>query len=113
MDSTLRRTRGSLTSIVEPDTEVGERDLLSRIAARDSAAMRDFYFHYHRRVARFVARITSRRELVEEIVNDAFLIVWRRAAEFRGDSRVSTWVMGIAWRHGLTSIRRERRLAAY
>ena len=98
--------------MVEPATDGDERNLLSRIAARDREAMRDFYFLYHRRLARFIARITARRELVEDTVNEAYETVWQRAAEFRGDSRVSTWVMGIVWRQVLTSIRHERRLAA-
>jgi RNA polymerase sigma-70 factor (ECF subfamily) len=110
MHSAPRRTRDIEASIVEPVTDGHERDLLSRIAARDREAMRDFYFIYHRRLARFIARITARRELVDDTVNEAFGTVWQRAAEFRGDSRVSTWVMGIVWQ-GLTSIRRERRFA--
>jgi len=32
--------------------------------------------------------------------------VWRKAPEFRGDSRVSTWIMGIAWRCALKALRR-------
>lgn len=100
-------------SIAEPVGEAVERELIARLAARDRDAMRDFFLLYQRRLERFLARVTSRRELVEEIVNDTLLVVWRRAAEFRGSSRVSTWVMGIAWRHGLKSCQRERRLAAY
>jgi len=99
--------------MVERASDRDERDLLSRIAARDREAMRDFYFLYHGRLARLIARITARRDLVEDIVNEAFGIIWQRAAEFPGDSRVSTWVMGIAWRHGRTSMRRHRRLASH
>jgi RNA polymerase sigma-70 factor, ECF subfamily len=113
MDAGRQCTQERDRSIVEPATDARERELLSRVAARDRDAMRDFFLLYHRRLTRFLARVTSRRELVEEIVNDTLLIVWQRAAEFRGGSRVSTWVMGIAWRHGLKSCRRERRLAAY
>jgi RNA polymerase sigma-70 factor (ECF subfamily) len=94
-------------------TDVEERELLGRVANRDTEAMREFYLLYHRRLARFLARVTRRRELVEEIVNDTLLIVWQRAADFRGHSRVSTWVMGIAWRRGMKSLRREQRTAAY
>jgi RNA polymerase sigma-70 factor (ECF subfamily) len=113
MDSALRRAQESVTSNVEPIADVDERALLSRIAARDLEAMRDFYLLYQRRLVRFLSRITTRHELIDEIVNEALLIVWQKAGQFRGGSRVSTWVMGIAWRHGLTSVRRERRLAAY
>ena len=33
--------------------------------------------------------------MVQEIVNDTLFIVWQQAAQFRGGSRVSTWIMGI------------------
>ena len=112
MDSALRSPRESVASIVESDTEADERYLLTRIAARDLEAMRAFYLAYHRRLTRFVARIETRCERIEHAVDDAFMIVWQRAAEFRGESRVCTWVMAIAWRHGLASLRRERRPAA-
>jgi RNA polymerase sigma-70 factor (ECF subfamily) len=113
MEAAPGRTREAVMSIVEPVMDADERDLLARMVARDRDAMRDFHQLYHRRLARFLTKITSRRELIDEIVNDTLLIVWQRAAEFRGSSRVSTWVFGIAWRHGLKSCRRERRLAAY
>jgi RNA polymerase sigma-70 factor (ECF subfamily) len=79
--------------------------LLVRIAARDSAAMRELYLLYHRRLARFLMRITTKYDLAEEIINDTFWVVWQRAGDFRGASRVSTWILGIAYRRGLKSLR--------
>ena len=35
--------------------------------------------------------------------------MWEKAADFRGDSRVSTWIMGIAYRRGLNLLRAEYR----
>ncbi|MBS0365071.1 MAG: sigma-70 family RNA polymerase sigma factor [Proteobacteria bacterium] len=83
-----------------------ERALLGRIATRDTAAMKELYQGYHRRLARFLMRVTSRYELAEEVINDTFLIVWQKAADFRGDSQVSTWIMGIAYRRALKALRR-------
>jgi RNA polymerase sigma-70 factor (ECF subfamily) len=62
--------------------------------------------HYHRRLARFLMRLTHRREDAEEIINDTLWIVWQRAADFRDASQVSTWIMGIAYRRALNMIRR-------
>ena len=90
-------------------SDARERELLARIAARDRQAMREFYLIYHRRLARFLSRLTSRYEVVEEIINDTLVVVWQKAADFRGDSRVSTWIIGIAYRRGLKSLRAERR----
>lgn len=85
--------------------EERERVLLTRIAGRDGAAMKELYLLYHRRLARFLMRLTTRYELAEEIINDTFWVVWQHAGDFRGASRVSTWILGIAYRRGLKTLR--------
>ena len=86
-------------------TEERERALLRRIAGQDSAAMKELYLLYHRRLARFLMRLTTRYDLAEEIINDTFWVVWQHAGDFRGASRVSTWILGIAYRRGLKTLR--------
>jgi RNA polymerase sigma-70 factor (ECF subfamily) len=86
-------------------TDQRERALLARIAQQDSAAMKELYLLYHRRLARFLMRLTSRYDLAEEIINDTFWVVWQHAGDFRGASRVSTWILGIAYRRGLKTLR--------
>src|SRR5450755_1756094 len=83
-----------------------ERELLRRISAGDRDAFRDLYLRYHRRLARFLTRLLHRYADAEEIINDTLWIVWQRAGEFRNASRVSTWIMGIAYRRALNMIRR-------
>ena len=83
-----------------------ERALLARIAEGDRDAFRDLYLRYHRRLGRFLSRVTRGREDAEEVINDTLWIVWQRAGEFRNASRVSTWIMGIAYRRALKLIRR-------
>src|SRR3546814_535718 len=36
---------------------------------------------------------------------DCFWIAWQKSGSFHGDSRVSTWIMGIAYRCGLKALR--------
>lgn len=81
-----------------------ERDdghLLGQIADGDRAAFRVLYERYYRRLFHFIYRITGQVELTEEALNDAMLVVWRSAGSFGGRSRVSTWVLGIAYRRAL------------
>ncbi len=82
-----------------------DRALVQRIAARDRTALEELYNLYHRRLARFLTRVTSRYELAEEIINDTLWIVWQGAADFRGGSQVSTWIVGIAYRRALATLR--------
>ncbi|MDI3259401.1 MAG: sigma-70 family RNA polymerase sigma factor [Sinobacteraceae bacterium] len=91
----------------EAGRETRERAWLARAAAGDRQAFEALYCEYHRRLWRFLARVSNSRELMEEAINDTFWIVWRKAGEFRGDSRVSTWIMGIAYRCALKTLRRD------
>jgi RNA polymerase sigma-70 factor, ECF subfamily len=83
-----------------------DRELLRLVAAQDSRALEHLYLEYHRRLLQFLSRLSSQRDALEEAINDTFWIVWRKAQDFRGDSRVSTWIMGIAWRCALKALRR-------
>ena len=83
-----------------------ERSLLRRINRADRDAFHELYMHYHGRLARFLSRVTRDQGDLEEIINDALLIVWQQAGSFRGASRVSTWIFGIAYRCALKSVRK-------
>lgn len=69
--------------------------LLKRVSEGDKSALAALYREYHRRLVRFLGRFTRRDDVIEEVINDTFMIVWQKAGEFRGQSRVSTWLMGI------------------
>jgi RNA polymerase sigma-70 factor (ECF subfamily) len=84
-----------------------DRALLQRMAAGDRDALSTLYRDYHGRLCRFLSRLTRRPDVIEEVVNDCFWIAWQHAGQFRGDARVSTWLMGIAYRCGLKALRRQ------
>src|SRR5262249_25136152 len=85
---------------------VDDHELLQRVSRGDRQAFEHLYITYHSRLVRFLVRFTRNRADLEEIINDALLIVWRQAGSFRGASRVSTWIFGIAYRCALHSLRR-------
>jgi len=87
-----------------------ETELLRRIARADRAALTELYHAYHRRLARFLVRLTRRYDIAEEIINDTFWVVWCKAGEFRGDSQPSTWIMGIAYHKARNALRSSERL---
>ena len=89
--------------------ERDEQRLLTRIAAQDVAAFRALYLVYHKRVSRFLLRFVRHHELVEEIINDTMYVVWCTAKNFRGESQVSTWILGIAYRKALKLLRKGAR----
>jgi RNA polymerase sigma-70 factor (ECF subfamily) len=89
-----------------------DRELLLAVAAGNRRALEELYLGYHRRLARFLARVTPRYENVEEVINDTFMVVWQSAKDFRYASQVSTWIIGIAYRTALKSVRRQKNFAA-
>jgi RNA polymerase sigma-70 factor (ECF subfamily) len=93
-----------LPSGLPPRDDIREQQLLARVITQDRQAFEELYLSYHRRLTRFVMRLAPRYDIAEEVINDTFWIVWKKAAEFRGGSQVSTWIMGIAYRRALKAL---------
>ena len=84
---------------------MNEVALMGRIAAEDMAAFESLYGLYHPRLARFLLAMTRRPPLVEEILDDTMLVVWRKAHTYNPGAKVSTWIFGIAYRQALKALR--------
>lgn len=82
-----------------------EIELIHRVAARDGTAFETLYRGYHPRLKRFIERVTRRPQLVDEIVNDTMLVVWRKASSYNLRSGLSTWIFGIALRRALKALK--------
>ncbi len=80
--------------------------MLQQIIRRDRAAFTELYRSYHGRLARFLTRILPPQE-VQEVINDTLFTVWLKAADFRGQSLLSTWITGIAYRRALKALHRD------
>lgn len=86
-----------------------DRALIDRIARGDRAAFETFYHEHYHALLRFMCRITGQVDSAQEGVNDCMLVVWQRSASFGGRSKVSTWLMGIAYRKALRLLDSRRR----
>lgn len=82
---------------------------MRRIASKDRYAFELLYRSYYRRLTRFLEQTTRTPQLIDEILDDTMLVVWRKAPTFNGESRVSTWIFAIAYRRALKALERERR----
>ena len=105
----MKRHKGLIVRLMgtRPRAALEEREtpkdvqLLDRIAAHDVKAFEQLYRQYQPRLSRFLVNIVNRPQLVEEVLNDTMMAVWRTAANFRGASKVSTWIFAIAYRQGV------------
>jgi RNA polymerase sigma-70 factor (ECF subfamily) len=70
--------------------------LIASIAHGNQTAFRELHARYYHRITHFVRAATDRSDLVDEVANDTLWVVWQCAARFRGESKVSTWIMGIS-----------------
>jgi RNA polymerase sigma-70 factor (ECF subfamily) len=106
-----RRLDASSRDKLPKTSNHSDRLLIAAIAQRDQAAFTELHLRYHRRIARFVSASLPRCKAAEDIINDTLWIVWQNAGQFKGTSKVSTWIMGIAYHVGLKSLRKsEHRL---
>ena len=83
---------------------VDEYALLSRITDGDTAAFETFYKVYYPRLFRFILRMTQYPDGVEELIQETLLVVWEKTDHFNHESKISTWVFGIAYNKALKSI---------
>jgi RNA polymerase sigma-70 factor (ECF subfamily) len=71
--------------------------LVDRIARGDPAALGELYDRHGRVVFGVLYRLLGAAEPAEEVAQDAFHAVWRRAATYRPDrGSVRTWLLAIA-----------------
>lgn len=89
-----------------PATAAEQLALLARIQGGDERAFEELYRHFHSRLARFLINLTRRPQVVEEVLNDTMIAVWEKPASFRGASKLSTWIFGIAYRKAMKALRR-------
>jgi RNA polymerase sigma factor (sigma-70 family) len=80
--------------------------LVDRIRRRDLWAFEQLYKAHHGRMSRFLLNMLRRPQLVEEVLNDTMMVVWDKIGDFQGASKLSTWMFGIAYRQGLSALRR-------
>lgn len=73
-----------------------EQRFIERLKARDERAFIELVEAYEGRVFRLILRMLGRRDEAEDMAQEVFVQVFKAIAQFRGDSKLSTWVYRIA-----------------
>jgi RNA polymerase sigma-70 factor (ECF subfamily) len=81
------------------------QEYLGRIAQRDEKALRELHRLLGRRIYAFALNRLHDPDESEAIVSDTLYEIWKHPTRFRGESRFSTWVLGIARYKILTNLR--------
>jgi RNA polymerase sigma-70 factor (ECF subfamily) len=89
-----------------PDTLV---QLLDRVATEDAAALRALYDLTSSKLFGLALRILVKREWAEEVLQDAFVNIWRYAGDYKaGLSAPMTWMAAIVRNRALDYLRRQK-----
>jgi RNA polymerase sigma-70 factor (ECF subfamily) len=102
---------GCLTKFVAavptvPSDRARDRELLARVARGDVTALRSIYEQHATRAITIAYRILRNREEAEDVVQETFLEVWRRSAQFDpGRGGAVAWVVTIARSRAIDRLR--------
>lgn len=83
-------------------------DLMDRVARRDSEAFAALYQATSAKLYGIVLRILAQRALADEILQEVYVKIWQRAADFdRSRASPITWMATIARNRALDEVRRK------
>ncbi len=89
-----------------------DSQLVERICQQDNHAFEQLYYAYHERLYRFIWRLLKDKSLIEEALNDTMMTVWEKARSFKKQSKISTWIFGIAYRKAMETLRSNTKMKA-
>ena len=93
------------------DPSLTDAEMASRVAAGDQAAFRLLMRRHNQAMFRTARSILRDDAEAEDAVQEAYLHAYRRIADFRGDSKLSTWLLSIAVNEAIGRLRRRQRRA--
>jgi RNA polymerase sigma-70 factor (ECF subfamily) len=90
-------------------TDDADRAVLALVTAGQLDALQELYDRYRVIAYSIALRITADASLAEDVVQDAFLGVWRNAARYaEGRGSVKTWLLSIVHHRAVDAVRRRR-----
>ena len=81
--------------------------IAARLRARDPGIIEELISRYQERLRRYLIRITSDRELAEDVLQETWMRVLTRGSQFKGESQFTTWLYAVA-RNLVRDLRRRR-----
>jgi RNA polymerase sigma-70 factor (ECF subfamily) len=73
-----------------------ERALVARLKAGDPAAFEAVYEAYRRRLFTFLARLSRRRDVAEDLLDETWLRLVTAASRLADDTRLAPWLFTVA-----------------
>ena len=89
-------------------TGLTDTEIISHVLKGDQQVFAELVSRYQNYVFTLVIRFTENREDAEEVSQDVFVKAYRSLADFRGESKFSTWLFTIARTSSITFLRKKK-----
>lgn len=93
------------------DDKTPDSELVRRAAAQDHEAFRVLMRRHNQMLYRAARSILKNEAEAEDAVQEAYLQAYRAMGNFRGDAKVSTWLVRIAVNESITRLHKHSRRA--
>ena len=85
---------------------LADLDLLKACVPDNQPAFAALYQRYEKRVFHCLMTVVNDATLAEEILVEVMLAIWKGLTTFQGQSKVSTWIFGIAHHKAVDGLRK-------
>jgi RNA polymerase sigma factor (sigma-70 family) len=89
-------------------TGLGDNEIISRVLQGEQSAYAELVTRYQNYIFTLTLRMIKSREDAEEVAQDVFIKAYRSLADFRGESKFSTWLYTITNTTCITFLRKKK-----
>lgn len=93
------------------DKDISDLDIARRIATHDHDAFELLMRRYNQSLYRTARSILKDDAEAEDVLQDAYLLIYRGISNFRGDAKLSTWLTRIVVNEAIAKSRKSSRRA--
>ena len=86
--------------------DLTDSDLIKACIPNNEEAFVVLYQRYENRVFQYLMTIMNEATLAEETLVEVMLAIWKGLNSFKGQSKVSTWIFGIAHHKAVDALRK-------
>jgi RNA polymerase sigma factor (sigma-70 family) len=90
------------------NTAITDKELITQVLQGRQQAYAELVSRYQNLVFTIAYRMTNSREDAEELAQNTFIKAYRSLADYRGDSKFSTWLYTIVNSLGLSFLRKKK-----
>jgi RNA polymerase sigma-70 factor (ECF subfamily) len=96
-------------SLVASDTHIlSQEDVIAAACMGDKEAFRTLYELHHKRVYALCLKLCADKSQAEDACQEVFIQLWDKLANYKGDSKFSTWLHSVTSNVTISYIRKQR-----